>query len=88
MSNPGQKIIEGLKEALAGDFARVTIDGVTWVRAKDLLADQQEIMRINNSLRQTLIDINAMLADREVPVEKRMRNAVTAILSTVNPANA
>lgn len=47
----GAKIIAGLKEAIAGDLARVTIDGQTWVRADDLLADQQEIMRINNMLR-------------------------------------
>jgi hypothetical protein len=29
----GAKIIEGLKQALEGDLARVTIDGQTWVRA-------------------------------------------------------
>lgn len=29
----GSKIIEGLKEAVRGDFARVTIEGQTWVRA-------------------------------------------------------
>ena len=29
----GRKIIEGLKDAVAGDFSRVTIEGVTWVRA-------------------------------------------------------
>lgn len=29
----GQKIIDGLKQAVAGDFARVTIEGQTWVRA-------------------------------------------------------
>ena len=28
----GQKIIEGLKQAIAGDFGRVTIDGQVWVR--------------------------------------------------------
>lgn len=53
----GPKIIEGLKQAIAGDFARVTIEGQTWVRADDLLADQQEIMRINNELREALLTI-------------------------------
>jgi hypothetical protein len=33
MSSRGQRIIDGLKEAIAGDFAAVTIDGVRWVRA-------------------------------------------------------
>ncbi len=28
----GKKIIDGLKDAVAGNFARVTIDGQTWVR--------------------------------------------------------
>lgn len=28
----GRKIIEGLREALRGDFASVTIDGVRWER--------------------------------------------------------
>lgn len=32
MSKAGQKIIAGLKDAIAGNFARVTIDGQTWVR--------------------------------------------------------
>ncbi len=29
---PVAKIIEGLKQAVAGDFDRVTINGQTWVR--------------------------------------------------------
>lgn len=28
----GAKIIEGLKDAVAGNFSRVTIDGQTWAR--------------------------------------------------------
>lgn len=28
----GQKIIDGIKNAIAGNFVRVTIDGQTWVR--------------------------------------------------------
>ena len=28
----GRKIIEGLQEAVAGNFSRVTIEGQTWVR--------------------------------------------------------
>jgi hypothetical protein len=47
----GAKIIDGLKEAMAGDIARVTIDGETWAKVRDIHADQQEIMRINNELR-------------------------------------
>lgn len=50
----GAKIIDGLKEAIAGDLHRVTIDGQVWVHATDLLADQQEIMRINNLMRDLL----------------------------------
>jgi len=32
----GARIIEGLKEAMDGDFASVTIDGVEWVRADEI----------------------------------------------------
>lgn len=52
MSKLGQRITKSLKDAIAGDFSRVTIDGQTWVRATDLHKDQQEIMRINNELRE------------------------------------
>lgn len=55
MSNLGPKIIEGLKQAVAGDLARVTIEGETWARVKDIHADQHEIMRINNELRLALL---------------------------------
>lgn len=54
------KIIEWIKQAIAGDISRVTIDGQVWVRATDLQLDQQEIMRINNQLRDVLIAVDAL----------------------------
>lgn len=50
------KLIASIEEAIAGDFARVTIDGETWARVKDIHSDQQEIMRINNELRLLLLE--------------------------------
>lgn len=47
----GRKIIQSLEKAAAGDLARVTINGETWAKVRDIHADQQEIMRINNLLR-------------------------------------
>jgi hypothetical protein len=75
----GAKIIEGLEEAIAGDFARVTIEGQTWARVKDIHADQQEIMRINNSLRETLLAIKDICAGDRAPnwVEDGYRVTVT-----------
>jgi len=67
MSKVGAKIIQGLQEAIAGDLARVTINGETWAKVKDIHADQQEIMRINNSLRETLLSIKALCAGDKVP---------------------
>lgn len=32
MTSLGQRIIDGLRDAVVGDFARVTIEGETWVR--------------------------------------------------------
>jgi hypothetical protein len=49
----GQKIIEGLREAVAGDMARVTINGQVWVKetpleraAPDMLAALKQIERL------------------------------------------
>lgn len=36
MSAMGRKIIDGLKDAVAGNFVRVTIEGQTWQRIDDL----------------------------------------------------
>lgn len=33
MTNTGSKIIDGLRDAVAGNFASVTIEGQRWVRA-------------------------------------------------------
>ena len=63
----GAKIIEALKEAQAGDFASVTIEGETWARVKDIHADQQEIMRINNDLRDALLAIKRRVVGDRVP---------------------
>ncbi len=43
----GQKILDGLREAAAGNFVRVTIDGQTWTRhdagsPEDRLADVRD----------------------------------------------
>lgn len=57
MSGLGPKIIESLKQAVAGDLARVTIEGEAWAKVKDIHADQQEIMRINNEMRVLLLEI-------------------------------
>jgi hypothetical protein len=43
--NPGRRIIEGLKEALNGDFSRVHIGGHMWVRCDPTAADRAEIER-------------------------------------------
>lgn len=62
----GAKIIEGLKDAIEGDFTSVTIEGQKWLRADAIHADQQEIMRINNTLRVALGFIGE-LAEEELP---------------------
>lgn len=71
----GAKIIRALEEAHAGDFARVTIAGEAWAKVKDIHADQQEIMRINNELRQALLDVRDMLHDSDVLISDRIVNA-------------
>jgi hypothetical protein len=36
MSSAGKKILAALQEAVAGNLARVTVDGVTWFRKEEL----------------------------------------------------
>jgi len=36
MQSAGHRIIESVKQAIAGDFAVVTVDGQTWVRRDGL----------------------------------------------------
>lgn len=43
MPNSGQKIIDGLKHAIAGNFARVTIDGQTWERVTQPVSADERI---------------------------------------------
>lgn len=63
----GAKIINSLQEAMAGDIARVTIEGETWAKVKDIHADQQEIMRVNNTLRETLLAIKGLVTGEHIP---------------------
>lgn len=39
----GDKIIEGLKEAVAGDLSRVTIDGQVWTRQRPDLQKEADV---------------------------------------------
>lgn len=61
MSGVGPKIVKGLQEAVAGNLHTVIIKGQKWKRANDLLADQQAIMKINNDLRECLLNIRALI---------------------------
>jgi hypothetical protein len=53
----GQKIVEGLKDAIAGNFSRVTVEGQVWTRgapqeerAQALLQDANELIRSFSSI--------------------------------------
>lgn len=39
----GKRIIDGLRDALAGNIARVTIEGVTWVRSNTLSPEERRL---------------------------------------------
>jgi hypothetical protein len=43
LSDAGRKIIAALKEAVVGNLARVTIEGVTWIRKEELSALEWQI---------------------------------------------
>jgi hypothetical protein len=46
----GEKIIAGLKNAVAGNFARVTIEGQTWVRADCMTAEDRVVVAVTADL--------------------------------------
>lgn len=50
----GHKIIEGLKQAIAGDISRVTIDGQTWVRRNAETDDLWDLVDALAKLRREL----------------------------------
>lgn len=62
MSDAGQKIFAGLKQAVAGDFTRVTIEGQTWERR-----DSTERAKLHKALEEFIYDrdgLAAWLTDR------------------------
>ena len=69
----GQKIIDGLKDAIAGNYARVTIDGQQWIREDRAEATllrkengklQAEIERLRAALKECADDLEAELNGR------------------------
>lgn len=80
----GAKIIEGLKQAAAGDLSRVRIDGQTWVRADALHADQQEIMRINNAIRSALLQARQYVADAGSDEDPETQRNSAALLAEID----
>lgn len=73
----GAKIIEGLKEAVRGDFARVTIEGQTWVR----LNGDQVITRRDPTIAMCEAGLQKMLYE---DTKIRMANAYRAMIAANN----
>jgi hypothetical protein len=68
----GQKIIDGLRDAIAGNFARVTIEGQTWVREDDgTLCTAAEKTAILSELEED----NARLRDEINDLRRELRDA-------------
>lgn len=51
----GNKIIDGLREAIAGNFSRVTIEGQTWVRMGDNEGSVTINIRLTKKLKKQLM---------------------------------
>lgn len=58
----GPKIIAGLQDAVARNFARVTVDGVSWVRQEQLGAEREEAILVQSKLAD---EIDRLRADLE-----------------------
>lgn len=85
----GAKIINAIQEAIEGDISRVTINGEAWAKVKDIHADQQAIMEVNNTLRETLLAIKLMVCGDRVPnweddwATTHMRGRIADIVDSV-----
>ena len=79
MSKLGKRIIDGLQEAIDGDFASVLIDGQTWVRrdAHQALRDAAEAA-LDYLDREEFPHKSAKGNDR-LPVVKRLKEALVAL---------
>jgi hypothetical protein len=62
MSKVGHKIIQGLEEAAAGNFARVTIEGQAWVKETPLLRAAPKML----AALQALLELPAAKKELEI----------------------
>jgi hypothetical protein len=71
MSAAGHRIIQGLQDATAGNFTRVTVDGQAWVRETPLLRAAPELLTACKALVAMLEDsMTGMLhPDTRLPFE-------------------
>lgn len=78
MSVAGARIIESLKEAVAGDFAAVTIAGQRWVRVTT--TDDELIAAISKTLREHMENEGWRIGGvTEGRLREKIHNAATAI---------
>jgi hypothetical protein len=63
----GQKIIGGLRDAVAGNLARVTVDGCTWVRKEDLDRLRAEVAEWRQAAR---VEAKASVTNSVVRLER------------------
>lgn len=63
----GRIAVRGLKDAIAGNYARITIDGQTWVRVEEIRAARAEA-----------IEEAAKVADGEVRKHAQARSEILA----------
>lgn len=83
----GHKIIEGLRDAVAGNFARVTIDGQIWVKRDstevERLEDIAESARDLVALWESPVIQGLARADRNAAIEETKAALIEAVNATV-----
>src|SRR5581483_3628517 len=74
----GHKIIEGLRQAVAGNFARVTIEGQTWVRVDDANPDDPDIEAAAMAFANHVAERGGTISDGDRRLLEAMRPALEA----------
>ena len=83
MSGTGSKLIDGLRDAVAGNFSQVTIEGQTWVRADHVAElecavaehfESEYLIFIIGKIREATGTMSAMLSELPEAIAAKVSN--------------
>jgi hypothetical protein len=73
MTNSGSKLIDGLRDAIAGNFTRVNIEGQVWVR-HDAESPEGQLASARNTIADLTTEVD-VLKSRIAELEAELKNS-------------